>query len=112
MEISNNSCIECNIEKGYYPIQDSNSTCYNNETILKGYYLDKINNPYTWKKCYHKCETCYSQGNDDNMNCLSCKTQTNSNIRLINGNCINGCLNNEFIAPNGSCVLSCPSGTY
>ena len=112
IEISNSNCIECNIESGYYPIQDSNSTCYNNETILEGYYLDKINNPYIWKKCYSKCETCNSQGNDDNMNCLSCKTQSNSNVRLINGNCINGCLNNEFIAPNGSCVLTCPNGTY
>ena len=112
IEIFKNKSIECNIENGYYPIQDSNSTCYNNETILKGYYLDKINNPYMWKKCYPKCESCISQGSDMNMNCLSCKNNSNNNVKFINGNCINECLNNEFIAPNGSCVLSCPSGTY
>ena len=111
IEISNNNCKECNIEKGYYPIQDSNSTCYNNETILEGYYLDIYNNPYTWKKCYSKCKTCESQGNDINMNCLSCQTSSNSNVKLTDGNCIYECLNIEFIAPNGSCVLSCPNGT-
>ncbi len=75
----NNNCIKCNIEKGYYPIEGSNSTCYSNDTILKGYFLDKNIETYIWKKCHDKCETCLTQRNDMNMNCLSCKANLNIN---------------------------------
>ena len=105
-------CSKCNIEKGYYPIEDSNSTCYNNETILEGYYLDKNIETYIWKKCYSKCETCISGGDDINMNCLSCKIFLNMDSILINGNCIYECINNTFITPDGNCVISCLQGTY
>ena len=97
-------------EKGYYPLIDSPSTCYNNETIQNGYYFDKL--CLIWRKCYSKCETCESKGNNINMNCSSCKAEPNSDVKLIDGNCIYECLNNVFISPNGSCVLTCPNGTY
>ena len=87
-------CSKCNTEKRYYPLEDSNSTCYNNETILEGYYLDKNIETYIWKKCYSKCETCISGGDDINMNCLSCKIFLNMDSILINGNCIYECINN------------------
>ena len=109
----NNSCLECNEKLGYYPIYESNiSKCYNNETIMKNYYLDLNSSNYIWKKCYDKCERCESQGNKDNMNCLSCKEKLYSNAKLVNGNCIYECLNNTFITPDGDCVLICPNGTF
>ena len=109
---NNTNCFECNIEKGYYPLYDNYSFCYSNETIKKGYYLNKENNPFTWEKCYEKCESCNSGGNDTNMNCLSCKTNSDNNFILLNGNCIKKCLINEFITPNGECLTFCPNGTY
>ena len=109
-EKQENNCLECNKDKGYYPTEESNSDCYNNETITRGYYLDTSN--YLWMHCYEKCETCNSQGNNINMNCLSCKTNDYKNMKLINGNCIEICLNNTFITPNGECVFNCPIDTY
>jgi hypothetical protein len=81
---------------------------------MQNYYLDKSESLYKWKKCYEKCDTCYSQGNRINMNCLSCKTILENNISfdLVDGNCINKCLDNTFITPEGDCVLTCPNGTY
>ena len=93
-----------------YPLIDSYSKCYNKSNVPNGYYLDT--KCRIWLKCYSKCETCESKGNDTNMNCLSCKTQPNSDFKLINGSCIYDCLNNLFITPNGSCVLTCQNGTY
>jgi len=113
-QTNNIFCLQCNTEKGYYPNDDSNQFCYNNETIMQNYYLDKSESLYKWKKCYEKCETCYSQGDSINMNCLSCKTNLGNNIsfELVDGNCINKCLDNTFITPEGDCVLTCPKGTY
>ena len=81
---------------------------------MQNYYLDKSESLYKWKKCYEKCETCYSQGDSINMNCLSCKTNLENNIsfELVDGNCINKCLDNTFITPEGDCVFTCPKGAY
>ena len=46
------------------------------------------------------------------MNCLSCKNNINEDVMLINGNCINICLNSTFMSQNGDCVSTCPNGTY
>ena len=112
-EKSNNNCFECNSKEGYYPIYDSISNCYSIETISKNYYLNVNESFYSWKKCYEKCETCNTGGNITNMNCLSCKKNSNTSVILTeNGNCINICLNNTYIIPDGYCVPSCPNGTY
>jgi len=108
MNSLSNKSKEC--QEGYYPLIDSSSSCYNNKTIPNGYYFDE--NCLIWRKCYSKCETCESEGNNINMNCSSCKAEPNSDVKLINGSCIYKCLNNAFISPNGSCVLTCPSWTY
>ena len=102
----------CDIANGFFPIDQNDSNCYNNETISKGYYLDTNIIPILWKKCFEKCETCFSQGNNTNMNCLSCKTNNNSEVNLIDYNCINSCPINTFITLEGDCVLNCPNGTY
>ena len=94
-EASNNStnCLECNIYSGYFPLYDSNSICIKNDTNeIVGYYLDKKIYPYSWKKCHKNCETCQTQGNDNNMNCLSCKA------------------NLLYEISKGNCLLSCPNG--
>ena len=37
---NNTNCSQCNIEEGYYLLYNDNSSCYNNKTITKDYYLD------------------------------------------------------------------------
>lgn len=45
------------------------------------------------------------------MNCLSC-IKNSGLILLENGNCINKCVNDQYITPIGECVITCPNGTY
>jgi len=45
------------------------------------------------------------------MNCLSC-IKNSGLILLENGNCINKCVNDQYMTPNGECVITCPNGTY
>ena len=120
-ENNNTNCKECNTTGGYYPIYgENNSNCFNNITIKSGFYLDKNGGIYTWNKCYEKCETCNSGGNDTNMNCLSCKSNliNNSTNQIIffelsdNGNCIEECPYNTFIIPNNESVSNYPNETY
>ena len=70
----NTNCIKCNEEKGFYPIYNNNSLCFNNKTIKEGYFLNKTIEPYIWKKCYENWAISESQGNEAQMFCLSCKT--------------------------------------
>ena len=112
-EKNNSNWFECNSKEGYYPIYDSISNCYSIETISKNYYLNVNESFYSWKKCYEKCETCNTGGNITNMNCLSCKKNSNTSVILTeNGNCINIWLNNTYITPGGYCVPACSNGTY
>ena len=120
-ENNNTNCLECNTEQGYYPLSGKDSAyCYNNITIEKGYYLDKIKSEYIWKKCYEKCETCNSLGNSTNMNCLTCKinllnnqTYKPYNFKITeNGNCVEGCPDGFFLTYSGDCTIECSNGTY
>ena len=118
-ESDNTNCIKCNSEKGYFPLYNNNSQCYNSEQIPEGYYLDYTETTYKWKNCYEKCAKCSNDGNDFDMNCLSCKknyTKTITNktvyLRLSKGNCIEECPNNLFITSKGDCVETCPNGTF
>ena len=119
--INETICIKCNIKNNYYFIYNEElNNCYNNETIKEGYYLDKKEDPYKWKKCYEKCETCTTEGNSTNMNCLSCnsnlinyKTLKPYYFKLAeNGNCIEGCSDNLYLTLLGDCLDTCPNGTY
>ena len=113
------SCILCNNKNGYYIAEFGEKyNCYNNESINEGYYLS-IEETLIWKRCYERCKTCNSEGNDNNMNCLSCKSDLINNktnkifyFNLINGNCIETCEDNKLITPIGDCVTKCPNGTY
>ena len=91
-EYENNitNCLQCNADNGYYPLYNDNSTCYHNETIINGYYLDKSAYPFIWKQCFEKCETC--------------------NIFYIpNKDCENACPNGTYkYLLNNSCIKLCP----
>ena len=111
-------CIECDINKEYYNIEGDKNNCYNYESLPElDYYLDKNDN--IWKKCYEFCEECNSEGNNQIMNCISCKTDLINNktnnifyFELNNGNCIEACPNNTLITPIGDCVMECPENLY
>ena len=112
----NSNCIEC--ANDYYPKYGENlNNCYSNYTISKGYFLDKKNTSFNWKKCYEICDECDDEGNSTNMNCLSCLELSNNLsssyiFKLTeNKNCIKKCKSDYFLALNGDCVKICPNGT-
>ena len=86
-EKNKTKCIQCNIEQGYYPLYNDNSSCYKNETKMPGLYLDISVNPYIWKNFYEKSKTCpngtykYSQNN-------SCIETCPNNYIIYNNECI------------------------
>ena len=79
-----NLCTECNIEGGYFPVEDPNNSlfhgtegffeCYNENTKPTNFYLNKeISNNYIYKPCYETCSKCEEGGNEYNNNCLECE---------------------------------------
>ena len=97
-EGNNHNCIVCKNNYMFYP----NSNCYickhenkylnyaQTECIDKipsGYYVnDTIYN--TINKCYEKCKTCNQEGNDENMNCLSCDNDKGYYLKEGINNCL------------------------
>ena len=82
-----NKCLECNIEDGYYPVEDKTEYCLSEENVPKKYYLD-INETMI-KNCHFNCETC-SKGYDndtDEMNCDTCINETYFQ-NISSSNCI------------------------
>ena len=72
-EISNtlNLCLECDINKGYFPIYELNSfyiDCYS--TKPKKHYLDL--NTKSYKECFETCKSCDFGGNKTENNCTEC----------------------------------------
>ena len=68
-------CIECNNNKGYYPINyndkdDIYKQCYNEKTKLNNFYFDLKEKSF--KLCYDLCNTCDNGGNGIENNCTSC----------------------------------------
>ena len=80
ISLKNSLCIECNTEKGYYPIISNYNhmakykECHlyqkDSEINLIGYYFDSQEKAY--KKCHSNCLTCTQSGNDLINNCISC----------------------------------------
>ena len=67
-------CLDCNREKGYFPIFDINPLNCINDEMKKEKYPDYFFDIETgiYKPCYEKCQTCSEKGDGKNNNCLSC----------------------------------------
>ena len=100
-EISNskNLCIECNEKKKYFQIIISSNNgnglsneefkeCIKEESKPKNYYFNKTERAF--KPCYYTCETCLSNGDSNDHNCITCAKNYIFNI-YKNNNCIIGC---------------------
>ena len=99
---NNTNCLECNTEKGYYPLYNDNSSCYNNITIIEGYYLDKNENYFIWKQCRENCEKCNMLISLDGDCVFKCPNGTYK--YSLNNSCINECPDN-YIIYNNECIL-------
>ena len=82
---SENKCIKCNKNEGYYEIelisillvsnQPQQIECINEEIKqikYPNFYLDPETE--TFKPCYEKCETCYGKGDIKDNNCKTCES--------------------------------------
>ena len=95
-----NLCEKCNIDEEYYPkLNDTLNiypfiNCYKGN--IEGYYLDLDNNKI-YKPCYSSCETCSGSGDENNHNCLTCKS---------------GYTFDEFVLDDKNCYENCPFYYY
>ena len=82
-----NKCLECNIEEGFYPVEDKAEYCFSEKNVPKKYYLD-INETMN-KKCLFNCETC-SKGYDNDTDVMNCDTCINGTYfqNISSSNCI------------------------
>ena len=100
--LRNSLCIECNSEKGYYPLYYNTEkdvylknyvkykACYNNVTIPSNYYFNDELNVY--EECYESCSACYGHGEMNNHNCSSCKDNYNFEPEVkYTKNCLKKC---------------------
>jgi hypothetical protein len=93
-EISNskNLCIECNEEKKYFQIIINSNIdfkeCIKEEAKPKNYYFNETER--TFKPCYYTCETCLTNGDSNDHNCITCAKNYIFYINK-NNNCIIGC---------------------
>lgn len=100
--LRNSLCIECNSEKGYYPLYYNTEkdvylknyvkykACYNNDTIPSNYYFNTELNAY--EECYESCNACYGHGEMNNHNCSSCKDDYNFEPEVkYTKNCLKKC---------------------
>ena len=113
-----NLCETCNIDEEYYPkINDTLNiypfiNCYKGS--FGGYYLD--NNDKIYKPCYSSCEACSESGDENNHNCLTCKSgYIFKELFLDDKNCYENCTFYYYFDSNNKyqCTLSdeCP-GEY
>ena len=127
LEVTNMNCIKC--ANNYYPLRNDINNydpdngkylmCYNEETIMESYFLNKSDILFIWEECYERCAKCTHKGNDDKMACLSCKAhyiekKFNKSVflKLHKDNCIIACPSNQFLTYELDCVSSCLDGTH
>ena len=67
-----NKCQKCNIEEGYFPVEDKTGYCLTEEEIPDKYYLDI--NITKMLKCHINCDSCSKGFNNitNEMNCDTC----------------------------------------
>ena len=103
----NNSCITCNVEKGFFPLYED---VINNKTFIKcykkivGYYFD--DNDHLFKKCYQSCQECDIKGNETYHNCLECKDNYDKIILYdLYKNCYINCSYYYYFDKNLSTII-------
>ena len=125
-------CLEC--IDGYFFIYGENN-CYDSTLLEQNKYYFNSNDS-KFHKCYYTCSECLNfEPNEENHYCKNCEENyyklenglypnncyDNETINLlnnikvsniINNNSGNICLNNQFITPDGDCVLTCLNGTF
>ena len=109
---TNDLCISCNMEDGYYPKKndpnniDTYINCYNKSTISEGYFLNYTSNRY--EPCYSTCKNCSEYGNDIDHKCIECKSEYEfKNDFENNSNCYQKCVYNYFYDSNN--IYQCTS---
>ena len=112
-----NLCVSCNNDEGYYPkyndelnINSSLINCYNNDSISDGYFLNIVSKYY--EQCYSTCKKCNKSGDEDNNNCLECKSGYQFKTDFENDyNCYDICDKYYYFDSNKKyyCVDECPS---
>ena len=79
ISLKNSLCIECNTEKGYYPIVYNNEDignniqyqeCHNSTTIPINYYFNS--ELKVFEQCYESCLKCFGKGDKNDNNCIIC----------------------------------------
>ena len=102
----NNLCLECNINKGYFPAEYPDKSflhgfteCYNSTTKPINFYFDDENKKY--KPCYETCLTCNEGGNSERHNCLSCDANLRNEPDKNSTNCITECDYYYYYSPYG-----------
>ena len=87
-------CTSCENDNGYYPIYDDlniYNPYLNCSKYPEGYYLDNENSVY--KLCYESCKSCNIRGNENEHNCVECKSEYYFETHLNDyKNCYKGCL--------------------
>ena len=113
------NCKQCNNDKEYFSIEGkTNTLCRSEQTIEEGYYLNILSDPPKWKECYENCATCEYKGNEQNMKCITCRTNLVNKFNktryfiFLKGNCLESCENNLYLTKEGDCVMECPEGSY
>ena len=82
-----NDCIFCNNSNGYYLKEnDDTSTCYSENEIEDGYYLDL--NKQLIRLCYERCLSCNESGNETYTNCIKCINNEYHFDPFIDNHCI------------------------
>jgi len=117
--VSQNLCLECNNDLGYYKLYLSSKNnlpfleCFNEENKPKDF---KLNKELLWyEPCYETCKECFDYGNSERNNCSTCIS--GYIIREENpNNCVANCEFYYYYNDYGQyrCTETdiCPAGMY
>ena len=93
-------CFSCNMDQGYFPADlKPVSNCYNKTTIDPEYVFyqssgENFPKIRKWTICYSTCKSCFSMGNENEHNCLSCISKHYLIYNTTN------CINKEYALAN------------
>ena len=86
--LNNMNCDYC-IEGYYLKLDDNNiKNCFPYEDKIPSNYYTKKNEPNIYYKCYELCGSCDKEGNESNMNCLTCIDNNTYEYDSQSKNCV------------------------